>query len=191
MVTTPRDPSKKGSARDQRVAEAARFWSMCAARAAPVYDAEDSGERGESGGRGAAWIWTRSSNARLSARFDRQVFFDGGEILLRMGSSGCERTAAGISAASGRPNPSTRSSRPNPSSRSGKFSDRVPMVCRREPSVGVRVGRAAASAGAEAEAASLTISREQRVDAPSADRHADLRANETYETDDLDFFLTQ
>jgi hypothetical protein len=50
MVTTPRDPSKKGSARDQRVAEAARFWSMCAARAAPVYDAEDSGERGESRG---------------------------------------------------------------------------------------------------------------------------------------------
>ena len=31
------------------------------------------------------------------------------------------------------------------------------MVCRREPSVGVRADRAATSAGAEAEAASLTI----------------------------------
>ena len=38
LVTRPRDPMKKGSARDQRVAEAAHFWSMCGARAAPIYD---------------------------------------------------------------------------------------------------------------------------------------------------------
>ena len=42
LVTRPRNPSMPGSARDQRVAEEARFWSMCAARAAPIVD--DSGE---------------------------------------------------------------------------------------------------------------------------------------------------
>ena len=57
LVTRPRDPTKKGSARDQRVAIAAHFWSMCGARAAPIYDDDsychdDDGGGGGEGGEG-------------------------------------------------------------------------------------------------------------------------------------------
>ena len=103
LVTRPRDPTKKGSARDQRVAIAAHFWSMCGARAAPIYDDDsychdDDGGGGEGGNCKGEKREKAAFQMAIVPVFDILAHDDAPNIRLEMAGAAAAAGAAGPAA---------------------------------------------------------------------------------------------